>query len=95
MISEENQRLKDRLGVSPHTSSSDHEYAAPCPVTQTSYTKEHTFRNTSDEECDSNHIVIKKEEESPEYASFRRLSLQKKFQILLLSLITIWLHSLR
>jgi len=94
MISEENQRLKGRLGVSPHTSSSDHEYAAPCPLSQTALTTEHSYRTISEQECDSNHIVIKTEEESPEYASFRPVSLQKKFQILLLALTTIWLHSL-
>ena len=95
MIAEENQRLKGRLGVSPHTSSSDHEYAAPCPISQTSLNTEDSYKNISENECDSDHIVIKREEASPGYASFRKVSLQQKLQILLLALTTIWLHSLR
>ena len=95
IISEENQRLKGRLGVSTRTSSSDHEYAAPCPISQTSLDSEHSYRTISEQDCDSDHVVIKSEEESTEYASFRTVSLQQKFQILLLALTTIWLHSLR
>ncbi len=85
MVAEENARLKERLGMSPPLSSSDHEYAAPCP----------SQSGKSESRIHTDQIVIKKEEASPEYASFGNISQQKKWQILLLSLITLWLHSLR
>ena len=95
MVSEENSKLKDRLGMAPLSTSSDHEYAAPCPTKSRSEQTKHMKYDTNSNDSDSNHIVIKTEEASPEYASFRMISQQQKFQILLLSLITIWLHSLR
>ena len=95
MVTEENVKLKDRFGLSPHSTSSDHEYAAPCPLPQSSKSSSKERIDVTDIISDTDHIVIKTEEASPEYASFRNVSLQQKFQILLLSLITIWLHSLR
>ena len=94
MVSEENLKLKDQLGMAPLSTSSDHEYAAPCPTKSTSEQTKMKY-DTNSNDSDSNHVVIKTEEASPEYASFRMISQQQKFQILLLSLITIWLHSLR
>ncbi len=89
MVAEENARLKERLGMSPPMSSSnDHVYAAPCP-------SEFSQMIKSESDVNTDQIVIKPEEASPEYASFRNISLQKKWQILLLTLITLWLHSLR
>ncbi|XP_066923851.1 uncharacterized protein [Clytia hemisphaerica] len=45
---------------------------------------------------DHDHIVIKKEEETDtEYASLGRISLQQKLQVLLVSLVTMWLANPR
>ncbi|XP_065054890.1 uncharacterized protein LOC135683534 [Rhopilema esculentum] len=92
MVSEENIKLKDRFGLSPHSTSSDHEYAAPCPLPQSAKSSSKERIDVTDIISDTDQIVIKTEEGLPEYASFRNVSLQQKFQILLLSLI--WLHSL-
>eukprot|EP00795_Rhopilema_esculentum_P015066 gene15066-6231_t len=71
MVSEENIKLKDRFGLSPHSTSSDHEYAAPCPLPQSAKSSSKERIDVTDIISDTDQIVIKTEEGLPEYASFR------------------------